>query len=162
VFFDGRIGGDVEQVKVLDDPYVVVSRLGDLPNEPVPLAALHEAPMVAPPPICDQARVEKMYAEAGIAPRIVFRTADNRGLLSMVRAGLGLAVMPRLSLEFLDEELNTHEPVPAIAPREIYLGWKADRTLSPLARQVIDVTLEVAAGYAAGSPKNSKSPARSR
>ncbi len=61
VFFDGRIGGDVEQVKVLDDPYVVVSRLGDLPNEPVPLAALHEAPMVAPPPICDQARVERMY-----------------------------------------------------------------------------------------------------
>ncbi len=59
----------------------------------------------------------------------------------MVRAGLGLAVMPRLSLEFLDEELNTHEPVPAIAPREIYLGWKADRTLSPLARQVIDLTL---------------------
>ena len=145
VFFDGRIGGDVEQVKVLDDPYVVVSRLGDLPNEPVPLAALHEAPMVAPPAICDQARVERMYAEAGIAPRIVFRTADNRGVLSMVRAGLGLAVMPRLSLEFLDEELNTHEPVPAIAPREIYLGWKADRTLSPLARQVIDLTLAVAA-----------------
>lgn len=147
IFFDGRIGGDVEQLKVLDDPYVVVARRGDLPDGPVPLDALHEAPMVAPPPICDQARVEKMYAEVGIVPRIVFRTADNRGVLAMVRAGLGLAVMPRLSVDIRedDEILCTHEPEPAIAPREIYLGWKADRTLSPLARQVIDITLEVAA-----------------
>lgn len=145
VFFDGRIGGDVEQLKLLDDPYVVVARHGDLPAGPVPLEALHEAPMVAPPPICDQAKVERMYAEAGIVPRIVFRTADNRGVLAMVRAGLGLAVVPRLSLDLDGDELSTHEPVPAIPPREIYLGWRAGRTLSPLARQVIDLTVEVAA-----------------
>ncbi len=164
VFFDGLLGGEVEQIKVLDDPYVVVARRGDLPDGPVPLAALHGAPMVAQPPICDQRRVERMYAEAGIAPRIVFRTADNRGVLSMVRAGLGLAVVPLLSLDIPegDEILCTHQPDPAIAPREIYLGWQAGRTLSPLARQVIDLTLQVAEEYVAGRPKYSNLSARSR
>lgn len=88
-----------------------------------------------------------MYAEAGIAPRIVFRTVDNRGVLSMVRAGLGLAVVPLLSLDIPedDEILCAHQPDPAITPRQIHLGWKAGRTLSPLARQVIDLTIAVAA-----------------
>ena len=145
VFFDGRIDGDVEQIKLMDDPYVVVARRGDLPDGPVALEKLHEAPMVAPPPICDQRQVERMYAEAGIVPRIVFRTADNRGVLAMVRAGLGLAVVPRLSLDLDGDELTTHEPVPAIPPREIYLSWQAGRTLSPLARHVIDITVAVVA-----------------
>jgi DNA-binding transcriptional LysR family regulator len=164
VFFDGPISGDVDQLKVLDDPYVVVARRGDLPDGPVPLDALHEAPMVAQPPICDQARVEKMYAGAGIAPRIVFRTADNLGVLSMVRAGLGLAVVPLLSLDIGedDELLSVHRPVPAITPRAIHLGWRAGRTLSPLAGQVIDITLQVAEEYVAGRPKYSNRSARSR
>ena len=164
VFFDGRISGDVDQLKVLDDPYVVVARRGDLPDGPLPLEALHDAPMVAQPPICDQARVEKMYAEAGIVPRMVFRTVDNLGVLSMVRAGLGLAVVPLLSLDIAedDELLSVHQPVPAIRPRAIHLGWRAGRTLSPLARQVIDITRQVVAEYVAGRPKYSNRSARSR
>jgi DNA-binding transcriptional LysR family regulator len=141
VFFDGPVNGDVEQVKILDDPYVVVARRGRFAGGPVPLAALDGAAMVAQPPICDQARVERVYAEAGVAPLIVFRTADNRGVISMVRAGMGVAVMPSLALDApLDDALCTHELEPALTPREIYLAWQANRTLSPLAQRVIALT----------------------
>jgi DNA-binding transcriptional LysR family regulator len=139
VFFDGRLTGDVEQTKILDDPYVLVTRPGQFPDGPVPLQALHGAAVVAHPPICDQARVERVYAEAGVAPLIVFRTADNRGVISMVRAGMGLAVMPKLALD-LPTDLDTHELEPALPPREIYLAWQAHRTLSPLATRVVELT----------------------
>src|SRR5690349_8889726 len=49
VFFDGRLTGDVEQTKILDDPYVLVARRGQFPQGPVPLQALRGAPMVAQP-----------------------------------------------------------------------------------------------------------------
>ncbi|USX56580.1 LysR family transcriptional regulator [Lentzea sp. HUAS12] len=144
VFFDGRLHGDVEQVKILDDPYVLVTRPGQFPAGPVPLRALHGAAMVAQPPICDQARVERVYADAGVEPLIVFRTADNRGVLSMVRAGMGLAVVPRLALD-LPTDLDTHElEEPGLSPREIHLAWQANRTLSPLAGRVIELTRRAA------------------
>lgn len=144
VFFDGRVK-DAEQVKILDDPYVLVTRRVQFPAGPVPLQALHGAAMVAQPPICDQARVERVYADAGVAPLIVFRTADNRGVISMVRAYMGVAVMPRLALDVPSDDLSTHELEPALAPREIYLAWQANRTLSPLATRVIELTRQTAA-----------------
>jgi DNA-binding transcriptional LysR family regulator len=144
VFFDGRVEG-ADQVKILDDPYVLITRRGQFPQGPVPLTALHGAAMVAQPPICDQARVERVYADAGVAPLIVFRTADNRGVISMVRAGMGLAVMPRLALDDPSDDLSTHELEPALAPREIYLAWQANRTLSPLAARVIELARQTAA-----------------
>ena len=146
LFFDARLSGDVEQIKVLADPYVVVACRGMLPAGPVPLTALHQVPMVAQPPTCDQARVERVYAEAGVAPLIVFRTADNRGVISMVRARLGLAVMPLMALDIPpdDDLLSTHPVEPALAPREIWLAWQANRTLSPLARRVVELSTEVA------------------
>ncbi|MFJ1767581.1 LysR family transcriptional regulator [Amycolatopsis sp. NPDC088138] len=144
LFFDGRVGGAVEQTRVLADPYALVARRGEFAPGPVPLTALHGAAMVAQPPICDQARVERVYAEAGVAPLIVFRTADNQGVLSMVRAGLGVAVLPLLALDALDDQLTTHPLEPALAPREIWLAWPADRTLSPLAERAIELCAEVA------------------
>lgn len=143
VFFDGPVQGEVEQIKLLDDPYAVVARRGRFGAGPVPLDALDGAAMVAQPPICDQARVERVYAEAGVAPLIVFRTADNRGVISMVRAGMGIAVMPMLALDVPpgDDVLCTHELEPALTPREIYLAWQANRTLSPLASRVVELTL---------------------
>ena len=43
----GRIDGDVEHVKLVDDPYLLVARPGELPDGPVRLERLDDAPMVA-------------------------------------------------------------------------------------------------------------------
>jgi DNA-binding transcriptional LysR family regulator len=148
MFFDGRLDGAVEHRKLLDDPYVLIARHGDFPAGAVPLTDLHRAPMVAWPAVCDQPRVEDAFARAGVQPRIVFRTTGNDAVLSMVRAGIGSAVLPRLALEgAATDGLAVHDLDPAIPPRQIYLLWPADRTLSPLATRAIALALDLAAAY---------------
>ncbi|WP_434600257.1 LysR family transcriptional regulator substrate-binding protein [Streptomyces sp. A5-4] len=152
MFFDGRVDGDVEHLKLLDDPYLLVARRGAFPDGPVDPARLDAAPMVAHPPMCDQARMEQALARRGIRPRIVFRTAGNETVLSMVRAGMGAAVLPQLAVRGADvgsdEALCVHELRPALPPREIFLLWRADRTHSPLAARAIEIAVDVAAKVA--------------
>jgi len=148
MFFDGRVDGDVEHRKLLDDPYVVVARRGTFPDGPVHPAQLDGAPMVAHPPICDQARMEQALARLGVRPQYVCRTAGNETVLSMVRAGMGVTVLPKLAVHSADvgsdASLCVHELEPALPPREIFLLWQANRTHSPLAARAIEIAVEVA------------------
>jgi DNA-binding transcriptional LysR family regulator len=147
MFFDGRVDGDVEHLKLLDDPYVLVARRGTFPEGPVRPAQLDGAPMVAHPPICDQARLEQALARRGVRPKVVCRTAGNETVLSMVRAGMGSTVLPRLAVHSAhvgsDSSLSIHELKPAVPPREIFLLWQANRTHSPLAARAIELAVEV-------------------
>jgi DNA-binding transcriptional LysR family regulator len=151
-FFDGRVGGDVTHLKLLDDPYLLVSRAGAFPGGPVPLARLDGLPMVAHPPVCDQVRVERTLARGGIRPHFVFRTVGNEAVLSMVRAGMGSAVLPWLIISSCgaqaDPTLTLHELRPALPAREIFLVWQAGRTHSPLAARAIEIAIAAAAEIA--------------
>ncbi|MGI5330555.1 LysR family transcriptional regulator [Actinomadura nitritigenes] len=148
LFFDGRVDGEVEHLKLLDDPYLLVTRRGTFPDGPVAMTRLDDAPMVAHPPICDQARVELALARNGVRPRTVFRTTGNETVLSMVRAGMGSAILPGLTVRSAkvgsDESLCVHELRPGLPPREIFLLWQAGRTHSPLAARTIEIAVEVA------------------
>lgn len=148
IFFDGRVDGDVQHLKLLDDPYLLVARPGAFPGGPVPLARLDGTPMVAHPPICDQARVEQVLARGAVRPHIVFRTVGNEAVLSMVRAGMGTALLPRLAIlshgTRADTTLSIHELQPPLPPREIFLLWEKGRTHSPLAARAIEIAVNVA------------------
>ncbi|MGO1052914.1 LysR family transcriptional regulator [Crossiella sp. CA198] len=148
MFFDGRVHGEVEHRKLLDDPYLLVARRDTFPDGPVRVDRLDGAPMVAHPPICDQARLEQVLTRRGVRPDIVCRTAGNETVLSMVRAGMGSAILPRLIVHSADigadASLRVHELKPALPPREIFLLWQANRTQSPLARRAIEIAVEVA------------------
>ncbi|MEU7661101.1 LysR family transcriptional regulator [Streptomyces lincolnensis] len=152
LFYDGRIDGDVEHRKLLDDPYLLVAGAGTFPDGPVPLERLDGAPMVAWPLICDQPVMEQAIARGGARPQIVFRSAVNDTLLSMVRAGLGSAVLPWLAIHGAgippDGRLSIHELRPSLPPREIYLHWQAGRIQSPLAGRAVEIAVEVAAELA--------------
>ncbi|WP_405640096.1 LysR family transcriptional regulator [Streptomyces sp. NBC_00019] len=152
LFYDGRIDGDVERLKLLDDPYLLVAGAGTFPEGPVPLERLDGEPMVAWPLTCDQPEMEQAVARSGARPRVVFRTAVNDTLLSMVRAGLGSAVLPWLAIHGADvpsdHRLRVHELQPSLPPREIYLHWRAGRTHSPLAGRAVEIAVAVAAELA--------------
>lgn len=149
LFYDGRIEGDVEHVKLLDDPYLLVAGDGAFPDGPVSLKQLDGTPMVAWPLTCDQPSMEQALAHSGSRPRIVFRSAINDTLLSMVRAGMGSAVLPWLAIRGAnvpsDPQLRVHELRPSLPAREIYLHWRSGRTQSPLATRAIELAVEVAA-----------------
>ena len=148
LFYDGPVAHDVESVKLLDDPYVLVARVGDFPEGPVRLPDLDGRSMVAWPATCDQPRMERALQDSGARPEIAFRSASNETLLSMVRAGLGFAVLPSLAVTGVasDRELRVHplEPSPS---RELHLHWPRVRTLSPLAVRAIELAREIAATF---------------
>ncbi|MFG1793666.1 LysR family transcriptional regulator [Nocardia sp. NPDC049149] len=151
LFYDGRIDGDVEHVKLLDEHYLLVTGLGAFPDGPVPVPLLDGAPMVAWPPTYHQRWLERTLASDGARPRIVFRSTGHETILSMVRAGIGSAVLPWLALHsadaWSDERLSIHHLQPS-PTREIYLHWPADRTRSPLVSRAIDIASEAAAALA--------------
>ncbi|HET9138673.1 LysR family transcriptional regulator [Actinophytocola sp.] len=152
LFYDGTLDGDVEHVKLLDEPYLLVTGRGVFPDGPVRLEQLDQAPMVAWPLTCDQPWMERALERSGARPRVVFRSAINDTLLSMVRAGLGSAVLPWLAIRAAevqsDHRLRVHELRPSLPPREIHLHWPAARTRSPLAARAIAIAIEVAAEVA--------------
>lgn len=149
LFYDGRVGGEVEHRKLLDDPYLLIARPGDFTEGPARMRDLDGVPLVAWPATCDQPRLEQALVESGARPRIVFRTAGNETILSMVRAGLGAAVLPWLAVHgadvWSDERLHVHELRP-LPTREIYVHWPAGRTQSPLAERAIEIAVEVTGG----------------
>jgi DNA-binding transcriptional LysR family regulator len=145
VFYDGPPAAGVDGRLVLEDDHLLLAPPGRFPSGPVDVAALDGLPVVALPAICDHGRVEGALAAIGIRLDVVFRTADNQAVGSMVRAGLGCAVMPALAIgDATGISLHPLEPRPAT--REIYLHWQG--VLSPLASRVVALTEEVAAGLA--------------
>ncbi len=150
-FWVGPLDSNIDYIKLLDDPYVLVARRGDFPDGPVRVKDLDGVQMVAfPPALCDGGRVDATFAAAGVAPVVVFRTIDNGAVLSMVRAGMGSAIMPMLAIDMKAEDvLCTHQLRPDITPRQVCVMWQAGRTLSPLAQRVIEISVDAAADLAA-------------
>jgi DNA-binding transcriptional LysR family regulator len=151
LFHDGRIEGDVEHVELLAEQYLLVAGAGAFPDGPVRVKLLDDTPMVAWPPTYHQTWLERTLASNGARPRIVFRTAGHETIVSMVRAGIGSAVLPSLALHgsdaWSDERLSIHELRPSPA-RTWYLHWRAERAQSPLATRAIDIAVEAANGLA--------------
>jgi DNA-binding transcriptional LysR family regulator len=138
----------VDHVKLLDDPYHLVAPRGCFPDGPVDPAELDGAPMVSWPPDCAQPALEEALATNGIHPRIVFRATGNETVLSMVRVGLGSAILPRLAIDAAgvttDHALSIHDLRPPIPHRAIYLARQAGRTPSPLAARAARLAVAIA------------------
>ncbi|MEV6442674.1 LysR family transcriptional regulator [Amycolatopsis sp. NPDC051716] len=148
LFHDGPVDGDVEHVKLFDEPYLLVTGAGAVPGGgPVRVKLLDGVPMVAWPRTHHQRWLERTFARAGAQPRFVFRTTGHETILSMVRAGIGWAVLPWLALHgqdaWADEQLAIH-PLKPSPTRELSLHWPAGRTESPLAVRAREIAVEVA------------------
>lgn len=128
-----------DALHVLTDPYVLlVPRDDPLAHRrhPVRLRDVAALPLIGyrQP---EQGGEVAMRA-AGAEPRVVFRSDETAVLQGLVGAGLGYALVPRLTVTRGDRMVKVL-PVAGIAPREITLAWLADRTLSPAARAFVEV-----------------------
>jgi DNA-binding transcriptional LysR family regulator len=152
LFHYGRIEGDVAHAELLDEPYVLVAGAGAFPDGPVRMKLLDKAPMVAWPANHHQKWLERTLADNGARPRIVFRTAGHESIVSMVRAGIGSAVLPQLTLHgsdaWSDDRLGIHPLLPSPASTwSVY--WPTGRTRSPLATRAIETATETATALTA-------------
>ena len=81
---------------------------------------------------------------SGFEPNYVFRTNDNGTVAAMVRAGMGVAIMPLLCVEPEDPRTTLHSFEPEIPSRSISLAWRRNRTLSPSAERFIQLAVAAA------------------
>jgi molybdate transport repressor ModE-like protein len=147
----------IASVHVLTDPYVLlaprdaaVGRRGR-----VRLREVAQLPLVAyrRPDEGGEAAVRA----TGREPNVVFRSDETGVVQGLVGAGLGYALVPRLTVARSDPSTRIVR-VSGIAPREITLAWHADRTLSPGAQAFVDVV----AGVASALARDARSPAWAR
>jgi molybdate transport repressor ModE-like protein len=89
------------------------------------------------------AQAEAALRESGVEPRVAFRSDDNVTVQNLVGAGLGVALVPRLTLDESDSRVRVVELDPPLPARRIALCWHRDRHRSPAARAFVDLSVAV-------------------
>jgi DNA-binding transcriptional LysR family regulator len=135
----------LEAIDVLTDPYVLLVPRDDPlagTGRPVRLREVAALPLIAykRPDQGGEAAIRATGAE----PNIVFRSDETGVVQGLVGAGLGYALVPRLTVARHDRTTRA-VPVRDVAPRVLTLTWYADRTLSPGARAFVEVVRDLAA-----------------
>jgi DNA-binding transcriptional LysR family regulator len=126
---------------LVSDPYVLV-----VPADS-PLAArrarpsfrdIGRLPLVGFRSCIGAQQMEARLRDMGIEPRIAFRSDDNATIQAMVAAGIGVALVPRLTVNETDPGVRVLEMDGRVPPRLIGLAWHRDRYRSPAARAFVD------------------------
>jgi DNA-binding transcriptional LysR family regulator len=142
---DAASDSSIESRPVLTDPFVLIARPGQFPPGPVSIGELDGEPMIGQHPNSCQLLNEAGLRSAGLDPRYVFRSNDNGTVAAMVRAGMGVAVMPLLCTEPEDPRTVLHPIDPPIPGRRVSIAWRRGRTLSPPAEAFVELATEVCA-----------------
>jgi DNA-binding transcriptional LysR family regulator len=88
--------------------------------------------------------VESAFRAAGIEPHFAFRSNDNPTVQGLVAAGVGVAIMPALTVDEADPRVRVVDLGEAIAPRLIAIARHRDRYHSPAARAFVETAVEFA------------------
>src|SRR4051794_30839637 len=139
----------LETLQLLRDPYVLVAA----PDAAI--AQLDPTPKrreIAPEPLIGYRTCRSMIAleaqlrASGREPNFVFRSEDNGTVQGMAAAGVGIALMPRLTVETSDDKVAIVEIGNRILPRLIGIAWHRDRYQSPAARAFVETARSVCSG----------------
>ncbi len=142
-FMVGEVADGFESRHLLTDPFVVIARPGQLPPGPVAVSDIADLPMIGQHANSCQLMNEAGLRAAGLVPSYVFRSNDNGTVAAMVRAGMGIAVLPLLCTEPEDPRTELHPLDPPMPGRQISIAWRSGRTLSPAAEQFAAFAQEV-------------------
>ena len=139
-------GGPFESVELMRDPYVLVVA-NDSPlaerEKPPTLREILDLPLISYRTCRTTHRVEERLRLAGREPEVVFRSDDNGTVQALVASGVGVALVPRLTVDPLDDSIAVIELGDRVPPRIIGVAWHADRQLTPAAQMFIQAAEEV-------------------
>jgi molybdate transport repressor ModE-like protein len=138
------VEGPFEWVELLRDPYVLVvaadSPLADRERSPS-LREIGELDLISHKHCRTVKRLEAMF---GPPLDFVFRSDHNQTVQALVAAGVGSALVPRLTMDPEDPTTVMIE-LPKLPPRVIALAWHRDRYRTPAARAFVETAQEVSA-----------------
>jgi DNA-binding transcriptional LysR family regulator len=136
--------GPYEGVELLRDPFIVMARpdapLLAGPNAPT-LAMIAEQRLIGFRSCRSTRFAEARLRETGREPEFVFRSEDNGIIQAMAAAGLGVAVVPLLTVDSGDPGVRI---LPTeLEPRRVALVWHRDRYRSPATQAFIEIARQV-------------------
>jgi DNA-binding transcriptional LysR family regulator len=137
----------LEALQLLVDPYVLVvpagSRLAGR-GKPPSLREIAKEPLIGYRQCRSMVAVETAIRRAGAEPRIVFRSDDNGTVQGLVGAGIGVALVPRLTLQPTEgvEVIDMRDLLP---PRLVGIAWHRDRYRTPAARAFVETAQDLCA-----------------
>jgi DNA-binding transcriptional LysR family regulator len=139
----------LEAVQILVDPYVLIvakdSPLAGRAKRPS-LREIAQEPLIGYRACRSMEGIEIALRRAGGDPRIVFRTDDNGTVQGLVGAGVGIALVPRLTLQPPDGSVEVIDMSDVLPPRLIGIAWHRDRYRTPAARAFAEMAQELCAG----------------
>ena len=142
--------GPFEAVDLLRDPYVLLVQ-AESPlaqrKQPPALGEIAQLPLIGFRQCRSSALVEANFHDRGLRPNFVFRSDDNGIVQAMVSAGVGVAITPRLTVDFNDPTVAVVPLEGVVPPRRLVLLWHKDRYRSPAARGFTDVALEACLAF---------------
>jgi DNA-binding transcriptional LysR family regulator len=133
------------RVPLLKEPLALLLPAGHrlAGREKVSLAEAQDERWIAGCPRCQRA-LQLACAEAGFTPDITCSTDDNLAIQSLVAAGLGIALVPRLVLSFLKHPGLTTVDVESCAQRHTSLYTWPDLIRLPIVRATVDALVTAA------------------
>ena len=134
--------GPFESVELMRDPYVLVvpadSPFRDRTSPPTH-REIAEHDLIGHKHCRTLAKIEAGF---GRPVRFVFRSDHNQTVQALVAAGVGLALVPQLTMDAEDESTALIE-LPKIPPRVIAVAWHRDRYRTPAARAFVETAQNV-------------------
>jgi DNA-binding transcriptional LysR family regulator len=138
----------LETLQLLRDPYVLIVR-PDSPfahrDRPPTLRELAGERLIGYRHCRSSDLVEAQLRASGIEPNFVFRSDDNGTIQGLVGAGVGIALLPRLTVEPGDGSVRIVDIGHRMVPRLIGVAWHRDRYQSPSARAFVETARAVCA-----------------
>jgi molybdate transport repressor ModE-like protein len=136
----------LETIQLLRDPYVLVvanaSPLAKVTSPPT-LAEIAAEPLIGFRACRSMDPFESALRAAGCEANFTFRTDDNGTVQGMIAAGIGSAVMPRLTVDASDPRITVIELGNRVPPRLISVARHRDRYHSPAARAFVETALDI-------------------
>jgi len=136
--------GPFESVELLRDPYVLVvpadSALAGRDSAP-PLREIAELDLIGHKHCRTLSRLEVAFRRP---LEYVFQSDHNQTVQALVAAGVGVALVPGLTMDPQDDSTVLLE-LPKLPPRAIALAWHRDRYRTPAARSFVDTAQAVSA-----------------
>jgi DNA-binding transcriptional LysR family regulator len=147
--------GPFEFLELMRDPYVLVvaaeSPLVDRARPPTP-REIAEMPLIGNRSCRSiQAGMDLMRA-SGREPNIVFRSDDNGTVQGVVASGMGVALVPRLTVDETDERVVVLDLSDRFPERVIGIAWHRDRHRTRAAEAFVDEARAVCVEYADQAP----------
>jgi DNA-binding transcriptional LysR family regulator len=148
------IDGPFEVLELMRDPYVLLVPAGSplASKGQVSLREIGQQPLIANRACRSVEQVHDHLRTRGIETNVIFRSDDNGTVQGVVAAGLGVALVPRLTVDESDPAVAVVDLGGRVPDRLIGIAWHRDRFRTQAAEAFIAEAQTICAELSAEKP----------